>query len=346
MAVISSVVTALPDNIYSRDDILAVSAQWLSEFPHQRELFDRFVSSAQISQRHFAIPLEDILRLSGAQERAQLFQTKGRALMNECVGKLFAEQRVKAQEIDHLLFTSCSSPAIPSIDVGVIDDHEFRRSVNRVPIFQHGCAGGIIGLSLAHRLLREGQKALLSSVEICSLVYQAADVSGGNLVGSAIFGDGAAAVLIEDTGEGLCYIDAQSHLIPESAHLMGYNIEDDGTHLRLDRALPQALTQYTPPFVKSFLAQNNTTTADIDWWLFHPGGVKVLHALEEAFAIRRTQSHWAWDVLEQYGNMSSASILFVLKEFLQAKSALPGQKVCMLGVGPGLTIEAILLEQT
>jgi alkylresorcinol/alkylpyrone synthase len=345
MAVIRAVATALPRNVYSRDDILAVSAEWLKDSHHQRELFDRFVSSSQISQRHFAVPLEVILKLSGGQGRAQHFQVEGRALLHQAVGALLAAKSVEAHEIDHLLFTSCSSPAIPSIDVHVVDDLEFRRSVNRVPIFQHGCAGGIIGLSLAHRLVRENQKAILSSVEICSLVYQAGDLSGGNLVGSAIFGDGAAAVLIEDTGDGLRYLDAQSHLIPGSAHLMGYTIEDDGTHLRLDRALPQALSQYAPPFVRSFLAANNKTPNDIDWWLFHPGGVKVLQALEQAFGIERPQSHWAWDVLEQYGNMSSASILFVLNAFLQSKTAQPGDTVCMLGVGPGLTIEGILLEQ-
>lgn len=345
MAVIRTVSTALPRNTYSREDIFAVSSEWLKDAPHQRELFDRFVSSSQISQRHFAIPLEQILSLNGAQSRAEHFQREGRLLMRQAVSGLLREQEIDVQSVDHLLFTSCSSPAIPSIDVGVIDDLEFRRSVNRIPIYQHGCAGGIIGLALAHRLVREGERAILSSVELCSLVYQAGDLSGGNLVGSAIFGDGAAAVLIDGSGEGLHFIDAQSHLIPDSAHLMGYSIEDDGTHLRLDRALPQALSEYAPPFAKSFLAKSGKTPADVDWWLFHPGGVKVLRALEEAFGIQRGQSHWAWDVLEEYGNMSSASILFVLDAFLRSKTAQPGDTVCMLGVGPGLTIEAILLEQ-
>jgi alkylresorcinol/alkylpyrone synthase len=189
------------------------------------------------------------------------------------------------------------------------------------------------------------QRAIVSSVELCSLVYQAGDLSGGNLVGSAIFGDGAAAVLLEGSGEGLRILAAQSHLVPESAFLMGYGIEDDGVHLRLDRALPQALSQHAPPFVRSFLAGQDTRPEEVSWWLFHPGGVKVLAVLEDTLAIRRDQSRWAWDVLEQYGNMSSASILFVLDLFLKGRVAKPGQKVCMLGVGPGLTIEAILCQQ-
>lgn len=345
MAVVRGVSTELPKNAYSKHDIAKVGATWLREQSYERELFERFVSSSQISQRYFALTLDQILALGGPRERAVLFQSEGRPLLKAAIKQLLARCSTSAEEIDHLVFTSCSAPVIPSIDAGVVDDLELRRTINRVPVYQHGCAGGVVGLALASRLVKPNERAIVSSVELCSLVYQAGDLSGGNLVGSAIFGDGAAAVLLDGSGRGLRIVAAQSHLVPDSAFLMGYGIEDDGVHLRLDRTLPQALSQQAPRFIRSFLAGHGLTSKDISWWLFHPGGVKVLAVFQDALGIRRDQSCWAWDILERYGNMSSASILFVLDSFLQSGLAKSGDKVCMLGVGPGLTIEAILFEQ-
>ena len=229
--------------------------------------------------------------------------------------------------------------------MGPVDDLGLSRSVNRIPIYQHGCAGGVIGLAIANRVLKPREKAILASVELCSLVYQARDLSGGNLVGSAIFGDGAAAVLIDsDETAGLRIVDSCSHLVPNSASLMGYNSEDDGPHLRLDRALSQSLAEHAPPFLRSFLAKHELREQDINWWLFHPGGVKVLAALESALHIERDRSSWSWEVLERFGKMSSCSILFVIESFMRSKAIKPGELACVVGVGPGLTIEAVLLE--
>jgi alkylresorcinol/alkylpyrone synthase len=345
MTTILNTSTLLPKHAYAPEDIHAISAEWLKDYPHQRELFDRFVKSSQISCRHFAAPLATILSLGGPQQRANLFLQEGRPLLRDVTRNLLNSAHIEPSLVDLLITTSCSSPVIPAIDVGLVDDLEFSRSINRIPVYQHGCAGGVVGLAIAYRLLKPGQRAIVSAVELCSLVYQAADLSGGNLVGSAIFGDGATAVLLGDSLHGLSFLDARSHLVPDSAHLMGYGIEDDGAHLRLDRALPQALSQQAPPFVRTFLRDHGLRPEDIKFWLFHPGGVKVLAVLEEAFGIQRNSSRWAWEVLEQYGNMSSASILFVLDAFLKSKVAHPGDRICMLGVGPGLTIESILFEQ-
>jgi alkylresorcinol/alkylpyrone synthase len=345
MAVVRAVSTALPAHAHSREDIHRVGAQWLENSPHNRELFLRFVDNSRIEQRHFAIPLETILTLKGTKERAEHFQREGRPLLRTVINDLLDSQDLAPREIEHLIFTSCSSPTIPSIDASVVGDVGMKPSIKRIPVYQHGCAGGVVGLGIAHRILKESELCLLAAVELCSLVYQQDDLSGGNLVGSAIFGDGAAAVLLAPSGAGLRIVDAQSHLVPDSVHLMGYGIEDDGPHLRLDRALPQALAKHAPPFVTNFLKSHGLTHHDISGWLFHPGGVKVLAALESAFSIPRERARWAWDVLERYGNMSSASVLFVLQAFMQSRVAKTGDRICMLGVGPGLTIEAILFEQ-
>lgn len=345
MAVVRAVSTALPQYAHSREDIHRAGSRWLEHSPHDCELFQRFVDNSRIEQRHFALPLERILALKGAKERAECFQSEGKRLLRSVVEDLFSCAKASPQGIEHLVFTSCSSPSIPAIDASIVSELHLRPNIKRIPVYQHGCAGGVAGLAIAHRIVKSDELAIVASVELCSLVYQQDDLSGGNLVGSAIFGDGAAAVLLAGSGDGLRIVDAQSHLVPNSVHLMGYGIEDNGPHLRLDRALPQALSKHAPAFVTDFLGAHGLNHHDVSWWLFHPGGVKVLAALEAAFSISRERSRWAWEVLERYGNMSSASVLFVLQAFVQSGVAQPGDRICMLGVGPGLTIEAILFEQ-
>lgn len=346
MASITASATTLPKHAYSKADICLVGDRWLADAPRERELFRRFVDSSRIEQRYFGIPLEEILGLGGSGERAARFEQAARPLLTQTIATLLQIGKKAPEKVDHLLFTSCSSPSIPAIDVGAIDDLGLRQSINRLPIYQHGCAGGIIALAMASRLVKEGEIAIVSSAEMCSLVYQQRDLTGGNLVGSAIFGDGAAAVLIEANGAGTEIVAAQSYLIPNSRDLMGYTIEDDGAHLRLDRALPQALAHHAPNFLRQFLAQHSLKPEEIKWWLFHPGGVKILTVLEETLGIERERARWSWEALEQYGNMSSASILFVLDLFRQSSVARSGDLICMVGVGPGLTIESILLRES
>jgi alkylresorcinol/alkylpyrone synthase len=125
---------------------------------------------------------------------------------------------------------------------------------------------------------------------------------------------------------------------------MGYDLMDDGAHLRLDREIPQALLSATPTFVESFLREHGLSPDDVQWWLFHPGGAKILSSLEETFSLKRHQAKWAWDTLRENGNMSSASILFALHSFMQERPYKPGDKVIMLGVGPGLTLQLNLFD--
>jgi alkylresorcinol/alkylpyrone synthase len=184
----------------------------------------------------------------------------------------------------------------------------------------------------------------LASVELCSLVYQGADLQAGNIVGSAIFGDGAACVVISPDRGSLRIVDSQSFLIPNTSDLMGYDIFDDGTHLRLDREIPQALLSAAPRAIDEFLDNVGLSSSDVRWWLFHPGGAKILSSLEETLSVSRAQTRWSWESLRDHGNMSSASILFALKGFLDDKEFSSGDRMVMLGVGPGLTLQLNLFE--
>jgi alkylresorcinol/alkylpyrone synthase len=341
MAHISSVHTASPSYFYSTSEILEHTKGWLTE-REQYALFHRFSESAHIGSRAFAVPIEKIFSLKGLEERSELFLTEGRKIGIEVVKTLLDFEDLRPSDIDALIFTSCSVPTIPSLEMAILQDLNFSPSTFRIPIYQYGCAGGAAGLSLAFALTPRFRRILLLSIELCSLVYHAKDFSHANLVGSALFGDGAGVALITQDPRSLMIKATQSYLIPNSDELMGYSLRDDGTHLKLHKDLPACLADVVPSLVHSFLEKENIPS--VDWWLFHPGGAKILQSLERSFGLQRKQTSFAWDVLHDHGNMSSASVLFVLQRFLNGKEYGKGDNVLMVGIGPGMMVELLLLE--
>jgi alkylresorcinol/alkylpyrone synthase len=207
------------------------------------------------------------------------------------------------------------------------------------------CAGGVAGLALASKLSKSIGNVLLISAELCSLVFAYNETDNKDLVAAAIFGDGAAATIVTPQAGEIEIIDTQSLLIPKSQHLMGYNPSDRGAQLRLDRELPDYLEELASEQVSTFLKKHNLTSEDIKWWLFHPGGAKIITILRKQLNVSDESSWFADKVLENYGNMSSATVLFVMKELLDSKQAKADDKILMLGIGPGLTLELILMKK-
>lgn len=344
MSFVHSVVTALPPHRYSTKQIVEKASGWLENSPQERELFQRLASSTKIDFRNFALPIDELLALNGAAGRAQIFKEVGSSLLREVIVDALQTSDVRPDQVSALLTTSCSVPTIPAIDAHLVSELGLSESVLRLPVYQYGCAGGAIGMSLAQKLSVTSGVTLLASVELCSLVYQGGDLQAGNIVGSAIFGDGAACVVVSPDEGPLKIIDTRSFLIPESSTLMGYDIHDDGTHLRLDREIPQAVLQAAPKAIGDFLKRSSLSPDDISWWLFHPGGAKILSSLEETLSVDRNRSRWSWESLRDHGNMSSASILYALRNFMSDREWKTGEKMVMLGIGPGLTLQMNLFE--
>ncbi|MBX7143472.1 MAG: hypothetical protein K1X79_03400 [Oligoflexia bacterium] len=342
MSRITQVRIALPAYKYSPSEILSATSHWLMSESHERELFERFVSSSRITSRYFVLPVQEILQQRSNARRATIFAEHGTVLSMRAAEATLKAGRVHPTEVSDLIFTSCSVPTIPAIDTRVVNELGISPTVRRIPVYQHGCAGGAVGLTLACSINRGS--TLLLATELCSLVFQASDFSGGNLVGSALFGDGAAGVLIQAHGAGLEMLACESYLIPNSDDMMGYDIKDDGAHLRLKRELPMVLANEAPQRIHEFLKGCGLEVEEVSAWLIHPGGVKILEALESALSIQRPRSRYAWDVLAKFGNMSSATILFVLNEYLNSGQARAGERVMLVGVGPGLTLELGLFE--
>jgi alkylresorcinol/alkylpyrone synthase len=343
MVCLTHISTAKPELFYTAAEILAATANWMKDAPDERALFERFISSSKIAGRHFCMPIDEILRLRTQSDRAAHFIEKGTQLSCLAVDKVLSEAKLQAAEISSLIFSSCSVPTIPSIDASVVNKTGLLPTVRRVPVYQHGCAGGAFGLGLGCELTGCRGPTLVLATELCSLVFHGEDLTGGSLVGSALFADGAACALLQPSGAGLQFITSQSFLIPNSEMLMGYDLKDDGAHLRLLRELPMVLSEYAPRLTEEFLARQGLLPADVAAWLFHPGGVRILDNLETALKLKREKTYWAWDVLEHHGNMSSATILYVIESYLKEQRR-AGEAVVVLGIGPGLTIELLLFR--
>lgn len=343
MPAIRGVATALPDTEYNVDDINNIGTRWLSEHPEKLEQFRRFLRSSKNQRRYFSIDGDKILSLNGLKHRSELFEITGPRLGESALRSALCRANIEPKQISTHIFTSCTCPSIPAIDGVIIEKVGLLPTTKRAPIYQQGCAGGIVGLSLAAQMAKSGGSVALTSVELCSLVFHPSDSGTAQLVGAAIFGDGAGSVIVDDSDEGLVVVDSESFLVPNSRHLMGYDTLDDGFHLRLDRELPYRLAELAPQRVSQFLAKHKLTLSEIEHWLFHPGGIKILDSLEGALCAPH-QAIWAREVLSEVGNLSSASVLFVLNRFLDSGVMKSGDNIVMLGVGPGLTIELILFQ--
>lgn len=344
MPSIRSLETMSPAYKVSKSEIPEVANVWLANDELSKEKYKRISSNSGVENRYYIQPWQETLKLGGLEARTSIFEEMGEPLLRSAVNKALETSSIDPADIGYLLFTSCSVPVIPSIDAKVILNTNLPRTINRLPIFQHGCVGGVVGLSMGSRLAQLGKPVIVTSLELCSLVFQGNNTAGSQLVGASIFADGAAAMII-DPGQGeINFVDSMSYLIPDSRHLMGYDIHDDGFHLRLDRNLPSVLTKEAPQLVNAFLAKHELTTKDVDYWLFHPGGKKILDYFEETFELEKERCCWARDVLRDNGNMSSATILFVMKRFMETSKLEKGQKALVVGIGPGLTIELVLFE--
>lgn len=344
MALISDVSGVVPEYHYTRLDTEKYAAKWLEGDPSGHALMKRFLSSCGVEARNFVLPIEEILTLGMMGHRAELFEELAPSLACQAADQVL--NKINRQEISAVIVTSCSCPTIPALDTLIVEKLGLSPNVTRIPVFQYGCIGGVSSLSLASRLANGGATVLVVACEICSLVFQAKNHAPSQLLGASLFGDGAAAAIIRpdaSSQKGIRIVSTQSYIIPNTREIMGYDTRDDGLHLRLDRALPEQVIQSADKVVREFIEKESLELDDIALWLLHPGGPKILRMFSEVFKIPPAKIEHSFRVLKEYGNTSSASVLFVLREALKEKLE-PGQKAIMLGIGPGLCIEAILLS--
>jgi alkylresorcinol/alkylpyrone synthase len=290
------------------------------------------------------VPIEWYERLHEWPERNQVYLESALDLL-ECATRR-ALERVGRQpdEIDAVVVVSTTGIATPSLDALLMERMNLRRTVQRLPIFGLGCAGGAIGLSRAAALARMNPDALVLFlvVELCALCFRRDDFSKSNIVATALFGDGAAAALISCTGEGASIIGGGEYTWPDSLDVMGWEVTAEGFKAIFSRDIPELVTTKLHDVAEGFLAGHSLTLRDVDAFVCHPGGAKVLDALESAFELEPGALRTARDVLRDYGNMSAATVMFVLERTIA--DSLPWKRALVSALGPGFTAGFTLLE--
>ena len=349
---VSAVHGALPANRYEQDEVTEALAEWLPLPAGARDLLRRFHANSGVRSRHFALEMGEYLKLSGFGQANDVYLGAALDLAEQAVAGGLHEAGLSASDVDLLVGASTTGIATPSLDARLANRLGLRPDVRRMPLFGLGCVAGAAGLARAHDYLaaRPDQVAVLFTVELCSLAFQLADVSAPTLVGSALFGDGAACVVIAGAertagtdGAHPRILASRSHLYPDTQHLMGWDVRDSGFKVILSPGIPAAIERYLPGDVDEFLGDHGLTRADIGRWVCHPGGPKVLRAIEGALELPVGATELTWRSLESIGNISSVSVLHVLRDTCRQQPE-PGTFGLLLAMGPGFCSELVLLQ--
>lgn len=352
MTRIASVRSAFPPHRYAQAELTDMAARMCLPDGADRRLLDRLHTSARVDHRHLSLPIEQYDKLDGFGAANDAWVSTAVELGAECVGAALDAAGLAPSDVDMIMFTSVTGISAPSVDARVAAELGLRPDVKRLPIFGLGCVAGAAGIARLHDYLRgwPDHVAVLLSVELCSLTLQRGDSSPANLVASALFGDGAAAVVICGAARdargpsGPSVVATRSHLYPGSEHVMGWQVGNTGFRVLLDASVPTVVRQYLADDVHGFLADHDLTTKDVAAWVCHPGGPKVLDAVSEVLDLPAGALDVTWRSLAANGNLSSSSVLNVLGDTLASRPPEAGSWGLLIAMGPGFCSELVLLR--
>lgn len=338
---------ALPPHRYDQEDLLdALAAHWAAKGQAPRRL-QRMHRAVQVEQRHLALSLDGYRALDDFGAANDAFIRVGTDLAAQALTEALAAADLPATAIDAIFFTTVTGVATPTIDARLVNRLGLRRDVRRSPFFGLGCVGGAAGVARMADYLRAypDHAAALVAVELCSLTFQHGDQSIPNLISTGLFADGAAAVVATGAsrgGAGPRVIANRSAFYPNSERIMGWDVGASGFRIVLSAGVPQMVMDHLPGDMQPFLGEHGLAIADVDRWICHPGGPKVIEAMQAALALDDGALDLTWRSLRTVGNLSSASVLFVLADHL-AEAPQPGETGVLMAMGPGFCAELVLL---
>ena len=343
-----SVAKKLPKYVKETKEIIPYVKQWMQdqESRFQRKVLKIF-EGAGVDKRYSIMDAEEVFLNTSFEEKNNIYIKEVTKLAEQSLLKSLKKARLQPTDIDYIITVSCTGIMIPSMDAYLINSLQMRQDVVRLPVTEMGCVAGISGIIYAKNFLKSNpnKRAAVISVEASTATFQMEDYSMANIVSAAIFGDGAASVILSSykDDKGPRIKDESMYHFYNSIDIMGFKLVNTGLQMILDKKVPEIISTNFPKIIHPFLERNNLKIEDINHLIFHPGGKKIVHTVEGIFRTYGKNIDDTKEVLRLYGNMSSATVLYVLERFMDGDRQ-EGEKGLMLSFGPGFSAQRILLE--
>ena len=346
-ATITATATAVPRHVLARREVKEY-------FRHAFDLDERrlapmmaIIDNTEIEKRHVVLPIERLMERRTVAQTTTEYKEHAVTLAQDVAEQCLVNAGMTACDIDMIITVSCTGFMIPSVDAHLIELLGFRSDVRRMPLTELGCAAGAMALTRASEFVTAYADAnvLVVTVEVPSLTFQRGDLSQANLISSVLFGDGAAAAIV--TGRDVAgprILDAATYTFPGSIDAMGFELRDTGFHIVLSKHVPDMIRHEIRALVDCFLERSGVAREAIVAFMLHPGGRKLLCYLEEQLGLCRCDTQCSWRVLGEYGNLSSATILFILNDYLRNRATKAGDYALAAAFGPGFSAELLLLK--
>ncbi|WP_299047944.1 type III polyketide synthase [uncultured Polaribacter sp.] len=345
---IISVAKQLPKYYKETKDIIPFVQLWMQgqEERFQRKVIKLF-EGAGVDKRYSIMNPEEVFTVISFEEKNNIYKREVIQLAEKSLQKSLNKANIKPTDIDYIITVSCTGIMIPSVDAYLINSLGMKQNIVRLPVTEMGCAAGVSGVIYAKNFLKANpnKRAAVIAIEAPTATFQLNDYSMTNIVSAAIFGDGASSVILSsfDEDEGPTIVDEAMYHFYDATKMMGFNLVNTGLQMVLDKEVPQKISDHFPTIIHPFLEQNNLKIEDIDHLIFHPGGKKIVQTVEDLFGVLGKNIDDTKEVLRLYGNMSSATVLYVLERFMD-RNLKKGERGIMLSFGPGFSAQRILLE--
>lgn len=344
---ILAVRSAFPAHRYPQAELTAKVAELCGLGPRERVLLEQLHAKAGVDHRHTVLPLSGYEGLRSIERANDRYVEEATDLAERALRGALDAAGLVGRDLDLLIVTSVTGVAVPSLDARLIPRLGLRPDIKRLPIFGLGCVAGAAGLARLHDYLLAwpDHRAALLAVELCSLSWPMADVTTADLVVTGLFGDGGAALVAagERVGDGIQVIASRSEVYPDSGDTLGWRLGEEGFRIVLTAELADVVERRLAGSVTSFLAEHELTVEEIDLWVCHPGGPKVVDAVQNSLKLPDTAMELSRRSLAEVGNLSSASVLHILEKAIDGAPP-PGSTGLMIGLGPGVSVELVLLR--
>lgn len=345
---ITSVATQLPQYTKSTEEIIPLLKIWLAgqEERYQRKVIKLF-KNAGVERRYSILNAEEVFLKTSFEEKNDIYKREVIKLAEGALNKALDKASLTPKDLDFIITVSCTGIMIPSIDAFLINKLGMKQDIVRLPVTEMGCVAGVSGIIYAKNFLKANpsKRAVVLAVESPMSTFQSDDYSMLNIVSAAIFGDGCACTILSSyqDEQGPEIVDEAMYHFYNSEKMMGFDLKNEGLKMVLDKEVPDKIASHFPKIIYPFLDRNGITIDDVDHLVFHPGGKKIVQIVEELFGALGKNIDNTRSILSEFGNMSSATVLYVLERFIE-RGVKKGDIGLMLSFGPGFTAQRLLLK--